>query len=164
MQPQPDRSIVGGMVLLQDLANVGEFPGGVAVIVSLAYLAIQILHNTRFLCASTFQAVADSISEIGYRAGVDPELGRIFVDGMQGGVPLTETEQRQFHFILPASVRRLENASYLLAPGGSPWWKERKAWFTDYCLTVIDDLVAHRPPGFETSGNRPAPLDLSWRR
>jgi len=130
-------------VSLQDLANVGEFVGGIAVIVSLVYLAIQIRQNTQSQRAATFQAVTDSISEL-TQIGIDPELGRIFTVGLQGSGSLSETEERQFHFMLLNGMRRFENAHLqwrsgvlsdeqfegfrngnariLLSPGGRKWW------------------------------------------
>ena len=32
--------------MLEDLGNLGDFVGGVAVVITLIYLAIQIRHNT----------------------------------------------------------------------------------------------------------------------
>jgi hypothetical protein len=137
---------------LEDLANVGEFLGGLAVIVSLAYLAIQIRQNTRSVRAATFQAVADSISELGFRLGVDPAHGRVFVAGLQADGSLSEDEQRQFHFMLLTGTRRFENAylqwrsgvlsdeqfegfrngnaRILRSPGGPAWWPIWRDHFT----------------------------------
>jgi hypothetical protein len=48
-------------------------------------------------------------------------------------------------------------AASLLTRGGSEWWSERRTWFTDHFQGVVDDILANPPPGFETSGHRPAP-------
>ena len=44
---------------LANLANIGEFIGGIAVIVSLIYLALQIRHNTKTVRGSTLQQNTD---------------------------------------------------------------------------------------------------------
>ena len=41
--------------MLEDLGNIGDFIGGIGVIVMLAYLAVQIRHNTRAARAATLQ-------------------------------------------------------------------------------------------------------------
>ena len=35
---------------LQDLGNVSQFIGGIAIVISLIYLAIQVRQNTRVIC------------------------------------------------------------------------------------------------------------------
>ncbi len=70
---------------------------------------------------------------------------------------LASRESRYLDELLAPKQRAI--AGYLLTPGGSPWWNERKTWFTDYFQTVVNDIVADPPPGFETSGHRTALLD-----
>ena len=43
---------------LEDLGNIGEFVGAVAVVVSLLYLAVQIRQNSRLLRSAASQAAA----------------------------------------------------------------------------------------------------------
>jgi hypothetical protein len=45
---------------LSDLGNLGEFLGGIGVIVTLAYLAIQIRRNTQEVRSASLDAVAAS--------------------------------------------------------------------------------------------------------
>jgi hypothetical protein len=141
---RPIESTARGPMSLQDLANLGEFIGGIAVIVSLVYLAIQIRQNTQSLRAATFQTVADSISELVAPFATDSDLGRIFVAGLQADGSLSEDEERQFHFMLLGGLRRFENAymqwrsgvlsdeqfegfrngmvRIIRSPGGQRWW------------------------------------------
>ncbi len=68
---------------LEDLGNLGEFLSAIAVVVSLVYLAIQIRQNTTAVRNSTFQeAIRDQISGID-QLNPNPELNRIFYDGMR---------------------------------------------------------------------------------
>ena len=47
---------------LQDLGAIGEFIGGIAVVITLVYLAVSIRQNTKSVRASTYQAILDSSS------------------------------------------------------------------------------------------------------
>ena len=95
---------------LGQLANIGEFLGGVAVIVSLVYLAAQIRQNTNSLRASTFQAATDSVTEFTALLGSSHDLSRIYSSGLFGGEALSENDRVQFYFLFVTIVRRLESA------------------------------------------------------
>jgi len=60
------------------LAAWGEFLGGIAVVVSLVYLASQIRQNSKLLRASTATVSGDTASRITSLMVQDPEVGRIF--------------------------------------------------------------------------------------
>ena len=65
----------GGTLTLQDLGNIGELISGIAVVISLIYLAVQIRQNTRTVRTSTYQTVRrQTISDCRW-----PQLG----DGFQ---------------------------------------------------------------------------------
>jgi hypothetical protein len=83
---------------LDDLGNIGEVIGAIAVVVSLLYLASQIRSNTRAVRAS---AVDSSISHsMGVRQSIfeSGELARIYREGSQD--PLALSEQDIFRFRL----------------------------------------------------------------
>ena len=63
------------------LAAWGEFLGGIAVVVSLVYLAGQIRSNTRMLQVSATVAYGESDMEIAKLLIADPEVARIFREG-----------------------------------------------------------------------------------
>jgi len=97
---------------LGQLANIGEFLGGIAVIMSLVYLAVQIRQNTRSVRASTFQAATDSVTEFTAVLGSAGELSRIWVAGLVGAEPLSEEQSVQFYFLFVTIARRLESAFF----------------------------------------------------
>ncbi len=73
---------------LETLANLGEFLGGTAVVVSLIYLAVQIRqgnrqveHNTRSLEVSTYQAITSDLNEFRALLITNTELGHIYLRG-----------------------------------------------------------------------------------
>ena len=81
---------------LEDLGNLGEFVGALGVVVSLVYLAIQIRQNTSAVRTSTFhEAIRDQSNGID-QLNSDPELNRIWYDGLHHFEALPEDEQRRF--------------------------------------------------------------------
>jgi hypothetical protein len=148
---------------LSDLANLGEFLGGVAVIVSLVYLGVQIRQNTKSLRAATFQALSDSLSELTARMAESPDMGNLYFAGHQQSGGLSDAESRRFMLLLLTLLRRFENAylqyrsgiltasqwagfrSTLLlvvsTPGGRAWWASWGAAFTPEFQRYINDKV-----------------------
>ncbi len=49
--------------MLEDLGNIGDFLGGIGVVVTLAYLAVQIRQNSRSVKVSAAQSVLQSLSD-----------------------------------------------------------------------------------------------------
>ena len=50
--------------MLDALGNIGDFLGGIGVVVTLLYLASQIRQNTRSLRASAHQSITSHIAEL----------------------------------------------------------------------------------------------------
>lgn len=165
--------------LSQILGNTGEFVGAILLVVSLIFVGLQLRQNTRAVQRSSAREAGNALvaslqayvgsaelSEITIRAfesleSISP-VDRYRFDGwMYGWLHAHELEHllvsRESTYLdeLLAPKRRAI-AGYLLSPGGSQWWKERKTWFTDYFQRTVDDIVADPPPGFETSGHRQA--------
>ena len=93
---------------LSELASIGEFLGGMAVIASLAYLAIQIRQNTKTVRGTTLQQNTDFWGDL-FLQLADPRLTQVFVVGMQGRSDITPSIYLQFHFIARAMFPGMEN-------------------------------------------------------
>jgi len=91
---------------LDDLANLGEALGGIAVLVSLVYLALQIRQNTRTVRSTAFQQVVDSFSEISLAISQDRDLTELFVRANAGLTSLDQIEQMRFRLVLLSFFRR----------------------------------------------------------
>ena len=102
---------------LSDLGNLGEFLGGIGVIVTLAYLAIQIRRNTQEVRSASLDAVAASHFEFQRSVWADPVLNKLWFDGMYG-VELPEDEGRRFLFMV-ISLARLWERAYNKSRGGT---------------------------------------------
>ncbi len=103
---------------LSDLGNLGDFLGGVGVIVTLAYLAIQIRRNTQEVRSASLDSVAASHLEFQRSVWADPVLNRLWFDGMTGKMPLPEEDGRRFLFMVISCARHWERA-YHKARGGT---------------------------------------------
>lgn len=67
---------------IEILGNIGDFLGGIAVLVTLIYLAIQIRGNTKAAQSENRARVAMEYMEV-MEPESDPELARIFGDGLR---------------------------------------------------------------------------------
>ena len=67
---------------LTQLANLGEFIGGVAVLVTLIYLAVQVRQNTLSNRVSTLLEMSEASASLNDMLASDGELSRIFETGM----------------------------------------------------------------------------------
>ena len=102
---------------LSDLGNLGDFLGGIGVIVTLVYLAAQIRRNTQEMHSASLDAVAASHFEFQRSIWDDPDASRIWFDGMYG-VALEEEEGRRFLFMV-ITLARLWERAYNKAQGGT---------------------------------------------
>ncbi len=78
------------------LAAWGEFIGGIAVVVSLIYLAGQIRQNSKLLRASTASATIAAFNATAGLMAQDPEAARIYWDAMLDRAALSESDRRRF--------------------------------------------------------------------
>ena len=102
---------------LSDLGDLGDFLGGLGVIVTLAYLAVQIRRNTQEVRSASLDAVAASHMEFQRSVWGDPVISKLWFDGMSG-VALPEDEGRQFLLMVITCARHWERA-YHRARGGT---------------------------------------------
>jgi hypothetical protein len=154
---------------IETLGNLGDFIGGLAVIVSVLYLAIQIRQNSRLLKATALSAVTDSYLSFNILLGGDPKASRVFQVGLEDFSSLSEEEQRQFLNLLRLAFASYQHVhqqyergllddqtweqfrnfatSLLVLPHIGAWWKERKAVFTPKFVEALDTApMAKRPP------------------
>jgi hypothetical protein len=163
---------------LSTLANLGEFIGGMFVVVSLVYLAHQVRQNTRSLQAENYARLLDRMSTLQSRLAVEPELNRLVVLGCQDPGRLTSAERIRFAWALyelfgaaefmyhqsrtgslPGMVWARWEASiawWLSHPGVRAWWKAKPAPLTEDFTAFGDDLI--RNDSFDKQA------DERWKR
>ena len=103
---------------ISDLGDLGDLLGGVGVIVTLVYLAIQIRRNTQAVHSASLDTLITSHMEFQRTVWGDPELNELWFDGRIGKRELSEAESRRFCFMVVTCARHWESA-YQKARGGT---------------------------------------------
>ncbi len=162
---------------LNDLGNLGEFVSGVAVVVSIIYLAAQVRQNTRSLQTSAARAAVDTIHRLNQVLIQNKEAAELFVagtrepDAFQG---FDEADKLRFDslaqsllllyqdlfFAASASLvspdlwepqeRRMMD--YLTRPGFRLWWDQNSWRFSRSFSTFIE--VKRGELGGEKAGKK----------
>jgi len=155
-------------VNFETLGNLGDFVGGLAVIISVLYLAVQIRQNTRLLKATALTATTDSYLSFNRLLGGDPRSAYVFQVGLEDFESLSEGERRQFLNLLRLAFTSyqhvyhqyekdllddevwrqfLQMAAALLArPHIRAWWEARKGVFTPQFVREIDEAPEGTAP------------------
>jgi hypothetical protein len=110
-------------VTLEDLGNLGDFIGGIAVIATLLYLAVQIRQNTRILRTSAEQT-ADPIAAIAL-AAQSPENAAVYHRGLADPGKLSPEERTHFYLLMASSFYVLHQGyrAYQLGTQSEDTWK-----------------------------------------
>jgi hypothetical protein len=132
--------------MFETLGNLGDFLGGIGVVVTLVYLALQIRQNTRATRAASFHAVTDARNRVNVSISESAEMARIFMVGSEDRSALSPEDRVRFdltclsylhvvesmHYqamvgagekgLVDAEARSL--ASLLSDPGVRDWWYE----------------------------------------
>lgn len=85
---------------LDQLAQLGEFMGGIVVVISLVYLAHQVRQNTRSLRTENYARVLDRMSTLQSRLASDADLNRIVSLGAEDPARLSRAERVRFAWAL----------------------------------------------------------------
>ena len=117
---------------IMELGALGEFVGAIAVVVTLAYLAVQIRQNTRAMeesrrlaLAQTYQVRADALQDMLVRAADSEHIGPIIAKLTEAGYPenlasldqLTAMERGRFRQWQIAQQTHWDNMFYQYQQG-----------------------------------------------
>jgi hypothetical protein len=149
--------------MLDALGNIGDFVGGIAVIATLIYLAIQVKQNTVALKAASWQEVISGAKETS-RLRNDPIMSRSFALGLSkypdlppddldrfGGVLCDETLVYQGVFALHQAGQLDDSvhdtylnwyAAVLQTPGGQVWWKTSGPFYVPEMVSAVDERLS----------------------
>jgi hypothetical protein len=164
-------------MILSELGSVGEFLGGIGAVVALVFVGVQLRQATRAVQRSSAREAGNALVASLQIYADNAELSEIIIRAFESLESISPIERLRFdgwmyswmhaheqeHIASRESTyldellgpKRRAIAGYLLTPGGSQWWNERKTWFTDYFQKVVDDIVADPPPGSVTSAPTP---------
>lgn len=138
---------------LDQLASIGEIVSGIAVIISLIYLAIQIRTNTEAERSATYQSIVSDFGALNNTMASTPELSHLFVEGMENYLQLTPDQKARISQIFFQCFRYFENMfyqhrkgyldeevwigwkrlmlTYYSRPGFQTWWSHRREVFSE---------------------------------
>ncbi len=97
---------------LNELGSLGEFISGLAVVVTLIYLALQIRHNTRAVRSSMHQDMVGSTARIAESVSDSPDLGRIVLKADEDYDNLTTEERIRFEAYAERVFGNFESVFY----------------------------------------------------
>lgn len=148
---------------LDTLAKLGEFIGGVFVVVSLIYLAYQVRQNTKSLRSDNYSRVLDRMSTLQSRVAADGELNHVFTVGAEDPGRLSRSERVRFSWALyelfgtaefvyhqsrnhtlPEAVwDRWESTVgwWLSHPGMRAWWRAKPTPFAADFEVLCDGMI-----------------------
>ena len=115
--------------LLKEYALIAEIISGIAIIISLIFVGIQIKRNTKATQASTFQAIAELDINMLLNFGSSKELAKLISTFRDNPDSLTEEEQNHGFYLFGAEVRHVENLflQYENQMLSEKHWQSRKA-------------------------------------
>ena len=154
----------------EELGGLGEFISAIAVVASLAYVAIQLRQNTRSIRTASFQTVMQTASEHTRLFIQDAAVTALHLRGIESYSALDAVDKQRFGYIMLNTVWSFEVAlslheegiytdtrlqaqlghllSELTTPGGAEWWEENAARMDRKAVDYID---ARRSPARPTT-------------
>ena len=148
--------------MLEALGNLGDFIGGIAVVATLIYLAVQVRQNTAALRTASRQEIVAGFREYN-RLSFHPGAIRAFELGLRRDPNLSEEERGLFaaqindHVVFFQGAYALYEAgtleddtyqaylTYLAAqlatPGGAEWWGEVSPLYTPRMVSAVNERL-----------------------
>jgi hypothetical protein len=149
---------------IEIMANYADVVGGIAVLISLIYVGLQVRSNTRSSLSQTNMMAHESMANISLEIGKDAQCCSLLRKGLMSYSDLDNDEKFQFLTILTSLYRRYENVfyqnkkglleeelwkgyshsmvSYMNTKGGKEFWKVRKGSFSTSFSAFLEDAEA----------------------
>ena len=110
---------------LNDLANLGQIIGALAVVISLIYVALQIRQNTNAIRSATAQTVHEHFAKWYNLVAADAGLSQIVAKGLRDYGSLAEQERVRFVAAFMAFLSYSQNAFLKWREGllAQPLWR-----------------------------------------
>ncbi len=144
---------------IMELGAIGELVGGVAVVATLIYLAMQVRQSTRSTHRTVYQAASSDSATWLMELAKDGELSRLYYQGLRAPTTLETDQLNRFYDFLGAFFAQLE-ANYLhnrefdevesqqrwravmgrllQSPGGESFWERRKWAYNPTFKNYVD--------------------------
>jgi len=153
-------------VNLESLGNIGDFLGGIVVVVSLFYLAFQVRQNKQSLDTENYARALERVAGVQSQLAGNPNLASILSRGAAGPHGLTLEERIQFSWIFYEMFGAFEfmfhqaqkgvlgdevwarwsaTMSWWLSMAGvESWWRARPTPFSASFSSHVESLLATR--------------------
>ena len=153
---------------LETLANVGEFVSGIAVVISLVYLAFQVRQNTQSQRTENYARALDRVSTMQARLSVDRDMAELFGTGVLNTRVLKPGQRIQFAWAfyemfgafefmyhqsqagaLPDEVWERWSATlswWISFPGVRAWWRAKPTPFSSSFSAFVEARLGQGPP------------------
>ena len=152
---------------LKDLASLAEIVGGVAVIVSLVYVGVQVNDNTAAIRSTAASDATTTMQSWYSQMGSNRQASDIWFNAMTSPDPLPAHDEFQFMMSMHVAILGMQN-SYLLAregtldaefreavttalvsvkdlPGMDRYWRQRRGYFHTGFAKYVDGILAQGP-------------------
>jgi hypothetical protein len=148
---------------LQEWASVAEIVSGIAVIVSLIYVGLQVNHSTSAIRSAAASDATTAMQSWYLEMGRNRQASDIWFNAMRSVEPLPAHDEFQFLMSMHTAILGMQN-SYLLAkegtlddefreavttaivavkdlPGMQRYWRQRRGFFHSGFATYVDGLL-----------------------
>ena len=149
--------------MIEALGNIGDFVGGIGVVATLIYLAIQIRQNTRAVRVASRQEIVAGARDWN-RLLLDPEVADAFERGLTQYPEVEAAASARFRAMMHDLTLFMQGAfalwesdaledetyqayldffaSQLSTPGGGAWWEEARTIYMDRMVLNVDARIA----------------------
>ena len=142
---------------LAELGSLGEFLGGVAVVISLIYVGIQIKQNTTAVNSASVRATIEDANSWRTLLIEHPKIAELYRKGLTQPDSLDPVERLRFRMLLDSlfdtwtwTYQQQSNQGLhakhvrgtLSRPGGARYWEQEKGRFELDFVRYIDGIGA----------------------
>jgi hypothetical protein len=122
---------------LQDLGNLGEFVGALGVVVSLVYLARQMIDNTASIRAQSYNSMVENSIRLLEHAFRDSEFADFLARAERDPEALSPSERVRWDAYMTAVFRHFGNLQYAHRVGtlDEQMWESYRATLKDHLKT-----------------------------
>jgi hypothetical protein len=150
-------------IKLKKIALIVEILGGIAILISLLFVGIQLKENTKATRSSTATATIGTMTDWYVTMGTDAEASEAFWRFLANPESMTKEEQLQHIYILHGLLLTFQNSYYLALegtlderipeslnqvivgvkdqPGFQLYWKARKSIFFKEYRDYVDEIM-----------------------
>ena len=120
---------------LEQLAALGELVGGLGVIATLLFLALEVRNNSRILRANAKTAGMESFANYNEMIATDPFIAPLIQAVLRGeGAQLDDVEMFRFTTAVRALIQRMEAQYFQYVEGlvDEEYWTQRRVWLKGF--------------------------------